>query len=185
MSDLYIIASDEVDRVKIGRSSSPLQRMSDIQTGSPCVVRMVRVFGGCGAVETEVHQVFAPYRFQGEWFDRVGSLCRFLGALELVPEPTTPATVLTLAWSVRRLGSFEFHRNYRSLRTGMKHQRALARADLQRSLTRSRNHHREQSRIMDELQRTPAGSLRLLELMGEGLPFSLRGLEMADHKNRE
>jgi hypothetical protein len=66
---LYFIYCDEPKAMKIGISSTPLSRLSNLATGSPSRLHIIfysRLFGK--AAEETLHHVLSAHRRSGEWF---------------------------------------------------------------------------------------------------------------------
>ena len=81
--DTYIIGSPSApDRVKIGNSFDPNERIKQLQTGSP--VPLVIIERIPGLVEQILHDRFEKLRIWPgyEWFYRQGALERWLGNLQ-------------------------------------------------------------------------------------------------------
>jgi hypothetical protein len=67
---LYIIGEgDGCAVVKIGKSLDPLKRLAELQTGYPRKLRLLYVEPEAGHLERWLHDCFAEYRQEGEWFD--------------------------------------------------------------------------------------------------------------------
>lgn len=67
---LYFIYCEEPKSIKIGISTTPLSRLSNLATGSPSPLHMVfysRLFGK--AAEETLHQLLSKHKRTGEWFD--------------------------------------------------------------------------------------------------------------------
>jgi hypothetical protein len=77
-SFVYFILAEETNRVKIGFSNEPERRLSDLQTGSPCSLRMLAVFRGNSRTEKALHAKFAKQRINGEWFHFHATIREFL-----------------------------------------------------------------------------------------------------------
>jgi hypothetical protein len=56
------------NKVKIGISKNPNQRLCGIKTGSSSKVRIYYVTPGDAQKERDLHKLFAEYRVNGEWF---------------------------------------------------------------------------------------------------------------------
>ena len=56
------------NKVKIGVSKNPQQRLGSIKTGSSNKVRIYYVTPGDMALERDLHRLFAADRVNGEWF---------------------------------------------------------------------------------------------------------------------
>ncbi|MFE1877743.1 GIY-YIG nuclease family protein [Streptomyces sp. NPDC059496] len=68
-SFVYVIGPPGSNRVKIGTSVNPGQRLKELQTGNPDVLEIRWTTPGGRELETALHQAFAAYRTAGEWFD--------------------------------------------------------------------------------------------------------------------
>lgn len=64
--------------IKIGHSTSPDGRLSQMQTGSPYVLRVVATMRGGIEVERTLHRAFAKDRLHGEWFNPSRELMAFI-----------------------------------------------------------------------------------------------------------
>lgn len=67
---LYFIYCEEPKSIKIGISTKPLTRLSNLGTGSPSQLHLVfysKLFGK--TAEGTLHQLLSRYRRTGEWFD--------------------------------------------------------------------------------------------------------------------
>lgn len=62
----YLIVQTGTGYMKIGQSTTPQQRMADLQVGSPVPLVMLRVIAGDH--EAELHAALADARANGEWF---------------------------------------------------------------------------------------------------------------------
>ncbi len=67
-SFVYFILFGSNARVKIGTSRNPRARLADLSTGAPGKVRIYYVTPGDRGLEADLHQRFARYRINGEWF---------------------------------------------------------------------------------------------------------------------
>ncbi|MFC9581595.1 GIY-YIG nuclease family protein [Streptomyces yangpuensis] len=68
-SYVYVIGSAGSTRVKIGTSVSPEKRLKELQTGNPDRLEVLWCTPGGRELEATLHQAFADYRVEGEWFD--------------------------------------------------------------------------------------------------------------------
>jgi Meiotically up-regulated gene 113 len=71
MSELvYFLFAKEVQRIKIGLSSirSFRSRIRDLQTGSPCHLRVIHHMVADARLERELQDELRQYRFTNEWF---------------------------------------------------------------------------------------------------------------------
>lgn len=88
---VYVVCGAE--RVKIGVSANPLSRLTDLQTGSPSPLAVVWRIAcpNARALESALHERYAPHRTHGEWFEAVPVLADLrelakLGAHQFAPE---------------------------------------------------------------------------------------------------
>lgn len=72
VSWIYFIRQGEDGPVKIGRATSPLHRLAQLQVGSPITLHLLGAVhvGASEAprVERSAHETFAEWRISGEWF---------------------------------------------------------------------------------------------------------------------
>jgi hypothetical protein len=80
---VYWIGSDDGD-VKIGWALDPEKRLSELQTGNPCKLRVLAVVRGSKRDERALHAKLKEFRGLGEWFQREASL-QLAGELGLEP----------------------------------------------------------------------------------------------------
>jgi hypothetical protein len=65
---LFIYFARAGNKVKIGISKNPRQRLGSIKTGNSSKVRIYYVTPGDAQKERDLHKLFAEYRVNGEWF---------------------------------------------------------------------------------------------------------------------
>ncbi|RUV18275.1 MULTISPECIES: GIY-YIG nuclease family protein [unclassified Mesorhizobium] len=92
---IYFICLD--DRVKIGYSRKPFSRLADLMTGFARPPQMTVILRGRPRDEKALHQRYAPFRQQGEWFALTATMRREMlrfssfetieDALKAGPEP--------------------------------------------------------------------------------------------------
>lgn len=66
---IYFITARDVNRVKIGWSKYPEQRLKTLQTGCPGVAVIEATIDTDQSFERELHQLFRHSRKAGEWFE--------------------------------------------------------------------------------------------------------------------
>ena len=66
---LYVLQSAIGGPVKIGVSGCPDARATQLHTGSPFPLRVIRVYHEKGGFESAVHDAFRDWKLHGEWFD--------------------------------------------------------------------------------------------------------------------
>lgn len=67
---LYFIYCEEPESIKIGISTNPLNRLSNLGTGSPSQLHLVfysKLFGK--SAEETLHELLSSHRRTGEWFE--------------------------------------------------------------------------------------------------------------------
>lgn len=77
-SFLYFIEAKGTGFVKIGRSSNPERRLSQLATGSPNELILLGTISGGHDLEQSLHQDFSHLRGRGEWFNLTPALHRFI-----------------------------------------------------------------------------------------------------------
>ena len=96
----YVYAMLACDRVKIGFSERPKQRLSEANTMSPFRVEMLGYYEGTFEEEQELHKKFDDFRLHGEWFGYSGPVkkwadeiednsCKEQNSIEIASLPTT------------------------------------------------------------------------------------------------
>ena len=70
------------DRVKIGTSGTPKQRLAALGPGELLALEL-----GGRALEQQRHREFAEYRVGGEWFRAEGAVLEHIGAIAAGPPP--------------------------------------------------------------------------------------------------
>ena len=66
---IYYIGCHETKRVKIGFTHGrPIDRLAQLQTGSPTPLALMAVEGGDRDKERRLHEEFRNHRVHGEWF---------------------------------------------------------------------------------------------------------------------
>jgi hypothetical protein len=67
--DVYFIAGEGTDLIKIGSSNDVRARLNDLQCGSPVPLRVIGIAKSGGVdLEYSLHSEFAGSRAHGEWF---------------------------------------------------------------------------------------------------------------------
>lgn len=65
---VYFLLAEEIGRVKIGWSSSPMSRIGGIRTSSPFPLKLLGTVNGTIETERALHRTFGSRRVNGEWF---------------------------------------------------------------------------------------------------------------------
>jgi hypothetical protein len=76
--DGYVYIVKAAGRVKIGFSTDPVQRFSEINTGCPFPVQVLLIMRGKRSDEQQLHHRFHRSRRHNEWFDPSPALLRFI-----------------------------------------------------------------------------------------------------------
>ena len=66
---VYLIGSALTKPVKIGVAKNAEARLDELRVGSPVPLHLFWKTRGGRALESSLHEYFAPYRIHGEWFD--------------------------------------------------------------------------------------------------------------------
>lgn len=65
---IYFVQAEQGGPIKIGVSVDPERRLRELQTASPYRLVIRRTVPNEGHAERWLHEVFGPYRMEGEWF---------------------------------------------------------------------------------------------------------------------
>ena len=68
---VYLVGSPLTRPVKIGVAKNAESRLDDLRVGSPVPLHLIWKARGGRALESSLHDFFAPYRIHGVWFDFV------------------------------------------------------------------------------------------------------------------
>lgn len=103
---IYAVQGEDGGLVKIGYAlSSPEDRFSSLQTGSPVRLVLRAVIAGERAEESALHVRFAADRVHGEWFRPSVELERVFGVdLRVPPSPSGLRLALTKSEAAAALG---------------------------------------------------------------------------------
>ena len=82
---VYMIGATEVQKVKIGFSGNPKQRLRDLSAGSPLELKILAQWRGTIQDEKTLHWVMKAHRAHGEWFRLEGEVLALLN--EKTPKP--------------------------------------------------------------------------------------------------
>lgn len=68
---VYLLHAEGTNRIKIGRSASPLQRYQVLKKQSPYPLKVIRCLHTVDAItdEAKLHEALAEIRVYGEWFE--------------------------------------------------------------------------------------------------------------------
>lgn len=78
---VYFIQAIAGGPVKIGRSITPTERLSSLQTGNPMPLRIIATIPGGAFAERALHRAFADDRVKGEWFSPSRELMAFIAEI--------------------------------------------------------------------------------------------------------
>jgi DNA-binding XRE family transcriptional regulator len=81
----FIYAIRSAGHVKIGWSSNPRYRVSQVRVHCPFPCELVGFYPGSMADEAALHVQFAAYRRSGEWFDLQGPVLEWMQGVTLPP----------------------------------------------------------------------------------------------------
>lgn len=94
---VYIIQVKNDNKVKIGFSANPRQRLLDLQVASPFDLVLAKVYPGTIETECWFHRIFSHLRIRGEWFrifpEEIEEVIREFGLRGELMEAYTPAYV--------------------------------------------------------------------------------------------
>lgn len=65
---VYFIQGECGGAIKIGYSKNVTQRLKELQTGYPDILKVIKIIPGNEAREALIHEELAGYRLNGEWF---------------------------------------------------------------------------------------------------------------------
>lgn len=78
---VYFIRATESNRVKIGVATNPLQRLADLQVGSPEILELIGTVPGGRKLEERLHRALESDRVHGEWFELTDRVILAIGDL--------------------------------------------------------------------------------------------------------
>jgi hypothetical protein len=77
---VYFLQCD--DRIKIGITRDPMQRLRTLQTGNASELKLLAAVAGEAELEQTIHAKFESARIHGEWFARCPELQQFIDRLK-------------------------------------------------------------------------------------------------------
>ncbi|RPI71428.1 MAG: helicase, partial [Geobacteraceae bacterium] len=81
---VYFIQSEKTHAVKIGFTSGPIEkRLASLQTAHPYKLQLLAALAGTVAYEKSLHDRFAKFRLEGEWFEPHPDLMAFVSVVRL------------------------------------------------------------------------------------------------------
>lgn len=86
MSYIYFIREEVRGNVKIGITSEPILRLSQLQSGNPDVLVIEGVAQGGPLTEYALHVKFSEYQIHGEWFYPEPPVLQFMESLPTFDE---------------------------------------------------------------------------------------------------
>lgn len=82
MGLVYFVLAPEVNRIKIGFTSKPIQfRMSGMLTDCPCKLELLKTVPGTTQDEYDLHRFFRDLNYRREWFHATPELRSFIDEL--------------------------------------------------------------------------------------------------------
>jgi len=75
---VYFIGTDDHTRIKIGCSTDPKRRRTQLQSGRSSRLSIIGTIRGGAVLEAEMHERFKAQRVKGEWFAWEGELAEFV-----------------------------------------------------------------------------------------------------------
>lgn len=69
MQDLYVLNMRGTSMYKIGASKDIKKRIKGLQVGNPCILDIILLEKGKGALERDMHFKYRTFRKAGEWFE--------------------------------------------------------------------------------------------------------------------
>jgi hypothetical protein len=74
----FFVTHPRGDKIKIGYTTNPGERIATLRTASPVELRILAVFRGTKSDEAMLHEHFAAHRIHGEWFKMNPELRQFI-----------------------------------------------------------------------------------------------------------
>lgn len=78
---VYFIRQEGTGLVKIGYAKSPASRLRTLQVSSPQRLSIAALEPGGRSRETFLHDIFADWRFGGEWFKETQQMTRYINEI--------------------------------------------------------------------------------------------------------
>jgi hypothetical protein len=78
------------DKVKIGYSARPMDRLKALQTAHPEELQILRIMPGDQRTETRLHYMFRQHRVRGEWFLLAPEILQYIKIPEERPRRQRP-----------------------------------------------------------------------------------------------
>ena len=79
---VYFIFDEDNQAIKIGRSTNPLHRLSELQVGNSKSLGLLKIIDGGAELEHKLHKKFKDLRLNGEWFKATQELLQFIDSRE-------------------------------------------------------------------------------------------------------
>lgn len=79
---IYFVAAPEANRIKIGYSAQPQQRIHSLMTSSAYKLETLAIIIGSREQEQAMHQQFAHLRVHWEWFSDCAEIRSFIAELQ-------------------------------------------------------------------------------------------------------
>jgi hypothetical protein len=75
---MYFVANSEKVEGKIGTSSDPEQRFSQLQIGNSAKLDLMGIMNGDKKTETDIRNKFKKYHIRGEWYKLNDEIIKFI-----------------------------------------------------------------------------------------------------------
>jgi hypothetical protein len=96
---VYFIGNAGRTQVKIGYTErEPEKRVKNMQTGNPFPLAVLATMPGRKGTEAYLHEVFAPVRLSGEWFELSPTLEAFIASLNRTEGSFTRDVLIEDTW---------------------------------------------------------------------------------------
>jgi hypothetical protein len=79
---IYFIKSEKTHEIKIGFTVQLEKRLSSLQTAHPSKLQLLATIPGTYEYEKSLHQRFANFRLNGEWFEPHPDLLAFISVIK-------------------------------------------------------------------------------------------------------
>ena len=77
-TNIYFVETEGAPFVKIGIAVNVDRRMTELRTGSPFPLKLIKAVRGTQQTECDIHRSFANLRRNGEWFEFTATLKAFV-----------------------------------------------------------------------------------------------------------
>ncbi len=96
MKNVYFVVADGA--IKIGFSANVSKRMAQLQTGAACKLKLLAIYPGADrSIEKRLHETFADFRLEGEWFRDARIIRKFAALIAGGARPVDLSQIKLLA----------------------------------------------------------------------------------------